>query len=109
MTKLLEKALETVRQLPPAEQDEIARTMLSLAGDEEPEDIDPAHLPAILEGWRRYAGVNSQPRPKSNLHSAASIHEASVLAPCGAGPDGNRRLQSARRQACACGDLFGAQ
>jgi hypothetical protein len=51
MTKLLEKALETVRQLPSATQDEIARAMLTLAGDEgEPEEIDPAHLPAVLEG-----------------------------------------------------------
>ena len=51
MTKLLEKALETVRQLPSATQDEIARAMLALAGDEgEPEVIDAAHLPAVLEG-----------------------------------------------------------
>jgi hypothetical protein len=51
MTKLLEKALETVRQLPSATQDEIARAMLTLAGDEgEPEEIDSAHLPAVLEG-----------------------------------------------------------
>ena len=51
MTKLLEKALEAVRQLPPDSQDEIARAMLTLAGDEgEPEETDPAHLPAILEG-----------------------------------------------------------
>ena len=51
MTKLLEKALETVRQLPSATQDEIARAMLVLAGDQgEPEEIDPAHLPAVLEG-----------------------------------------------------------
>jgi hypothetical protein len=51
MTKLLEKALKTVRQLPSATQDEIARAMLTLAGDEgEPEEIDPAHLPAVLEG-----------------------------------------------------------
>jgi hypothetical protein len=50
MTKLLEKALETVRLLPPENQDEIARAMLALAGnDSEPEDIDPAHLPDILE------------------------------------------------------------
>jgi DNA-binding transcriptional regulator YdaS (Cro superfamily) len=50
MTKLLEKALETVRQLPPESQDEIARAMLMLAGDEgEPEDIDPAHLADVLE------------------------------------------------------------
>jgi hypothetical protein len=51
MTKLLEKALEAVRQLPADAQDEIARAMLSLASDEgEPEEIDPAHLPAVLEG-----------------------------------------------------------
>ena len=53
-TKLLEKALETVRQLPSVTQDEIARAMLTLAGDEgEPEEIDPAHLPAVLEGLAR--------------------------------------------------------
>jgi hypothetical protein len=51
MTKLLEKALEAVRRLPANSQDEIARAMLTLAGDEgEPEEIDPAHLPAVLEG-----------------------------------------------------------
>jgi hypothetical protein len=50
MTKLLEKALEAVRQLPPDNQDEIARAMLVLAGDDgELEDIDPAHLPDVLE------------------------------------------------------------
>jgi len=50
MTKLLEKALEAVRQLPPDSQDEIARAMLSLAGDEgTPENIDPSHLPDVLE------------------------------------------------------------
>lgn len=51
MTKLLEKALEAVRQLPPDTQDEIARTMLDLAGNGgEPEPIAPAHLSAVLEG-----------------------------------------------------------
>ena len=50
MTKLLEKALEAVRRLPPDTQDEIARAMLNLADEGEPEDIDPAHLPAVLEG-----------------------------------------------------------
>jgi hypothetical protein len=50
MTKLLEKALEAVRRLPPQDQDEIARAMLTLASrEEEPEDIDPAHLPDVLE------------------------------------------------------------
>lgn len=51
MTKLLEKALEAVRRLPPDGQDQIALAMLSLAGDETaPEEIDAAHLPAVLEG-----------------------------------------------------------
>ena len=51
MTKLLDKALEAVRRLPPGSQDEIAHAMLILAGDEEEaEAIDPAYLPAVLEG-----------------------------------------------------------
>jgi len=50
MTKLLEKALEVVRLLPPDNQDEIAQAMLSLAGSEaEPEEIDPAHRLDVLE------------------------------------------------------------
>jgi hypothetical protein len=51
MTKLLEQALEAVRLLPEGSQDEIARAMLLLARNEsEPEEIDPAHLSAVLEG-----------------------------------------------------------
>jgi predicted transcriptional regulator len=36
MTKLLEHAVETVRALPPAMQDELARMLLQLAGEEQP-------------------------------------------------------------------------
>jgi len=51
MTKLLDKALEAVRRLPPDSQDEIALAMLTLSGnDGEPEDVDPAHLTAVLAG-----------------------------------------------------------
>ena len=51
MTKLLEQALEAVRRLAPDAQDEIARLMVTLAERQgEPEEIDPAHLPAVLEG-----------------------------------------------------------
>jgi Ca2+-binding EF-hand superfamily protein len=49
MTKLMEKALEAVRRLPPDSQDEIARAMLTLAGEDEPERIDAAHLSDVLE------------------------------------------------------------
>jgi len=51
MTKLLDKAVEAVRRLSPESQDEIALAMLTLSGNEdEREDIDPAHLPAVLAG-----------------------------------------------------------
>ena len=51
VTKLLDRAVETVRRLPPDNQDRIARAMLRLAvDDEEPEPIDPAHLSDVLEG-----------------------------------------------------------
>jgi len=51
MTKLLEQAVKAVSSLSSEAQDEIARAMLRLAGgDSEPEDIDPAHLSAVLEG-----------------------------------------------------------
>ena len=51
MTKLLGRALEAVSRLSAANQDEIARLMLRLAAnDGEPEEIDAAHLPAVLEG-----------------------------------------------------------
>jgi hypothetical protein len=36
MTKLLDRAVEAARNLPPDTQDEIARLVLQLAGDEEP-------------------------------------------------------------------------
>ena len=50
MTKLLEKALAAVRKLSQGTQDEIARAMLTLAGDGvQLEEIDPAHLPGVLE------------------------------------------------------------
>ena len=51
MTKLVEKALEAVRQLPPDGRDEIARAVLNLVGDDEgePEEIDPAQLPEVIE------------------------------------------------------------
>lgn len=51
MTKLLDKALEAARLLPPEAQDEIARAILSMADNEaEPEPVAPEHLSAVLEG-----------------------------------------------------------
>jgi hypothetical protein len=58
MTRLLEQAVEKVRGLPDAMQDELARVLLQLAGDEQPpiqltpaEEIDLAE--ALAEAERR--------------------------------------------------------
>ena len=51
MSKLLEQAIEAVRRLPASSQDDIARTILRLAGSEaEAEPVDAAHLAAVLDG-----------------------------------------------------------
>jgi hypothetical protein len=48
--------------------------MLTLAGNEgEPEPIDPAHLPDVLESLAQPGAASSQPMPKSRPHSAASM------------------------------------
>jgi len=51
MSTLLDRAFDTVRALPSADQDDIARVMLALAGEDfETEPLDPGHLPSVLEG-----------------------------------------------------------
>jgi hypothetical protein len=49
MTKLLEQAIEAVRRQRADSQDDIAHIILHLS-EVEAEPIDPAHLPAVLEG-----------------------------------------------------------
>lgn len=52
MTKLLEKALKRARRLLPDDQDQIALATFTLSDqDEESEAIEPAHIPAVLEGF----------------------------------------------------------
>ena len=51
MSKLVDQAIDAMRGLQPAPREELARLVLRLAANEdEPEVIDPAHLPAVLEG-----------------------------------------------------------
>ena len=50
MTKLLDHAVETLRKLPAARQDEIAQAILDAAADADEEDVDPADLATLLEG-----------------------------------------------------------
>lgn len=53
MTDLLERAVEAVRRLRPAEQDTIAQAMLSLAGIGGPDEIEPKHRAAVAEGMEQ--------------------------------------------------------
>lgn len=48
MTELLDRAIASVRNLDPEEQDRIASAMLSLVDEDEPEEIDPEHLADVL-------------------------------------------------------------
>jgi hypothetical protein len=48
MTKLLEHAVDTVRALPPAMQDDLARLLLQFAGEEQP----VIQLMSIGNRWR---------------------------------------------------------
>ena len=50
MTKLLEQAMDAVRQMPPADQDAIAQAILSLLSPGEADEIDPDHLQDVIEG-----------------------------------------------------------
>ena len=50
MSDLLERAVDAVRRLRPAEQDTIAQAMLSLAGIGGPDEIEPEHRAAVAEG-----------------------------------------------------------
>jgi hypothetical protein len=84
MTKLLEKALEAVRRLPPRSQDEIAQAMLTLAGDEgEPEAIDRRICPPYWKALLRRNADSSPPMTRSKPRFAASINEAPIYAACG--------------------------
>jgi hypothetical protein len=51
MPHTMDQAIEALRNLSPARQEELAGYICHLAADErEPEEIDPAHLAAVLEG-----------------------------------------------------------
>jgi hypothetical protein len=51
MTKLLEQAIEKIREMPEAEQDLAAEVLLNIAAKkDEPEQLDPETRAAILEG-----------------------------------------------------------
>ena len=88
MTKLLEQAVEAARALPPESQDDIARVVLHLAGNEEP--------PVVLlrRGTRRAHPLESCRRPWRVCHGRT-----------GAGGLGQARLVKLRYTLPALDDL----
>ena len=53
----IDDAIDALRKLPPDRQRELAGYIFHLATDErEPEDIDPADLPSVLEGLEQANG-----------------------------------------------------
>jgi hypothetical protein len=65
----IDQAIDALRKLSPARQKELADYIYQLAAnDREPEDIDPAHLPAVLEGWEQ--------AKRGRLASPARVAEA---------------------------------
>jgi hypothetical protein len=52
----IDDAIDALRKLRPDRQAELAGYIFHLASDNgEPEDIDPAHLAAVLEGLEQFA------------------------------------------------------
>jgi hypothetical protein len=50
MTELLDHAVETVRALPPEMQDDLARVLLQLAGEDQPVvDLTPEEEAAVMQ------------------------------------------------------------
>lgn len=65
----IDDAIDALRKLPPERQAELAAYIFHLATDErEPEDIDPADLPSVIEGLeqvkRRQFALPERASPK---------------------------------------------
>ena len=51
MSDLVDDAVSAIQRLPRERREELARLVLRLANqDDDPEPVDPTHLPALLEG-----------------------------------------------------------
>ncbi|WP_238256125.1 acetyltransferase [Methylorubrum podarium] len=56
--------MEALRRMPAADRESLAQAILTVADNETPLDIDPEHLPAVLEGLaqiERGAYVEGEP------------------------------------------------
>ncbi len=73
MTKLLDRAVEAARNLPPDTQDEIARLVLQLAGDEEPPIALTAEERAAIASSKE-AAAHGEFAMDEQLHAAWAKH-----------------------------------
>ncbi|MER2251388.1 acetyltransferase [Methylorubrum podarium] len=64
MVDILDRAVEALRRMPAADRESLAQAILTVADKETSLDIDPEHLPAVLEGLaqiERGAYVEGEP------------------------------------------------
>lgn len=54
-TDLVDLAADALRQMPPAQRDSVAQAVLTLSRGSGALDIDPEHLPYVLEGLAQIA------------------------------------------------------
>ncbi|GJE81868.1 acetyltransferase [Methylorubrum thiocyanatum] len=50
MGDMLDRAVEALRRMPASDRDSLAQAILTVAHGAAPLDIDPEHLPAVLDG-----------------------------------------------------------
>ena len=74
MTKLLEQAFSVIGRMPPDAQDGIARALLAMGMSEEPDDVEPEHREAVMDGMAQaQRGEFSLASPAEALRSAFEI------------------------------------
>jgi predicted transcriptional regulator len=79
MTKLLDKAIEKVRELPAEDQDMVAVAVLSMA-EEKPVALDDETRAAIREGLEQTRRGEFVPMRKSLRSGNAMVYESSLHA-----------------------------
>jgi hypothetical protein len=71
MVDILDRAVEALRRMPAGDRESLAQAILTVADSEIPLDIDPEHLPAVLEGLAQIErGAYSEGEPEDLVAAA---------------------------------------
>lgn len=74
MTKLLDQAFDVLRHLAPADQDEIARVIMQLAGSESPEPIPLSEAERAAIGRSKAAAARGEFATDEQVRAAWAKH-----------------------------------